>query len=109
MSEEIKEPIPADNIMMGNITDYRRFIHKTAMQNLNRIDKIIYYCCRWNGLLYKAVYDLYLKNIIKTKMSTLKVKEFSLKTLLYVKVYNKVFWYDNQHERVKFRKWVKAK
>lgn len=100
---------PDDNIIMGNYQDYKRFIHKCAMDNLKLSDKIIYYCSRWNGLLYKAVYELRLKDVIKTKITTLKVKEYYLKTLLYVRVYDKVYWYDNQGEKVKFKKWVKAK
>lgn len=101
------ERVLPENILLGDVIDYRRFINKIAMRELKPFDKLIYYCCRWNGLLYKAVHDLRLKDIMKTKMAEVKVKNNILKTLMYVKVYDKIFWYDNQRERVIFKRWVK--
>lgn len=96
-----------DNILLGDVNDYRRFIHECAMKNLKPFDKFVYYCSRWSGLLYAAVYDLRLKRVMTTKMGEVKVKNNILKTLMYVKIYDKIFWYDNQRERVKFKRWVK--
>ena len=97
------------NVMMGDVADYRRFIHQCAMKELKGFDKLIYVCSRWNGLLYRAVYDLRLKDVIRTKMGDVPVKNNILRTLMYVKIYGKIFWYDNQRERVKFKKWVKTR
>ena len=99
----------SDNkIMLGDVRDYRRFIHKCAKENLHIFDLVIYMISRWNSLLYKAVYELRIKNILKTKVIDVKIRNYNLKMLQYVKVYNKIYYYDNQIERTKFKKWVKT-
>lgn len=96
-----------NGIIIGNIQDYKKFIHKVLVNNLTIFDKTVYVLTKWNSLLYRAAYDLYLKKIIKTKTRDIPVKGKTIKSLLYVQVYHKIYYYDNQAEVRKFKKWVK--
>lgn len=94
---------------LGNTKDYKKFIRDRAAECLKPFDKLLFFATKWNPVLWKAAYSLYLKDVIIAKLVTVTVKDQILKSLDYVEIYGNRYYYDNMQERLKFRKWVKGK